>query len=249
MFSHLVDQQNTLIQLIQDSDTQLEHFINDNPDINLNIVVRTHQDDFESLTTPLIESCLQASRTGNLDILNFLIAHGAKIHTTELDIELDNFTPLHAICFEPQPFTWKVCKWLLIHGATDIIDFVSHGSTPLSLICSHPENQHNLRTIQTLLKFGASVHISTPFISATSCAGIETMQLILSHHPQIIPLLVNQCNGNETPLIKATWAEDIDKINFLLQHGANPHIKVNRTSAIDVAQESWSHHIKNIFNQ
>jgi len=131
---------------------------------------------------------------GDVTALEAVLAHGGSLESIDLDVELGN-----AAFFGH----WKVCDFLLRHGADPTCSVPGTGETPLHGAVSKAGRPYYLYTVRLLVERGADVNARTR-------SGVETGAFMRDVRTK-----------GETPLHRAAAYADEEIIRFLLDRGAD----------------------------
>ena len=158
---------------------------------------------------------LLASSLGSVDVMRWLINHGADVNARTKSGE----TPLHLAAFKARTEGVQV---LLEHNAS-IDSQDNYGKTPLysTIYYAQKERQESLDIARRLLEHGADPNISTYRPStalhcASSCGLLKVARLLLSHGAKVD---VKDRDGR-TPSQVAASEGHHDFTKLLLEHGA-----------------------------
>lgn len=133
---------------------------------------------------------------GHIEIVTALLEHGAKVNSrTDFDIHA-GLTPLHYAAHEGHT---EVAELLLEHGADVHTPDVCYGETPLIMAVG---GRGNVKTVETLLRYGADANDMDNGISENACASALHWVMIMAEHD--------------------LQQEDLEKIRLLLEYGADP---------------------------
>lgn len=173
-------------------------------DTLLNLIRRGRTDlVFELLRLPNWRDALRAGQHkpmqwfvyyNDVTALRAVLEAGGDLSSLNLDEELG-----HAAFFGH----WKVCDFLIEHGAAVNATVAETGETPLHGALSKAGRPHYFYTVRLLVERGADVN-------ARTIAGRETAAFMRDVRTR-----------GETPLHRAAAYADIQTIGFLLEHGAD----------------------------
>jgi ankyrin repeat protein len=164
-----------------------------------------------------------ASLHGSVDILQWLLNHGADVNAWQAD----DCTPLHLAAFYSRP---ESVQMLLEHN-TDVNLQNDDDTTPLCEAlynyCSSRDGQgHIVNIVQQLLEHGADTNIPDPkYIStllylASSEGWLEIARLLLSHRA----IVDERGKDGRTPFQGASKNGHQELAEPLLEHGAAPQL-------------------------
>lgn len=158
---------------------------------------------FELLRLPVWRGALHEGRItvlqwlvyyGDLTALKAVLEAGGDLSSIDLDEELGN-----AAFFGH----WKVCDFLIGHGANVNATVRGTGETPLHNALAKAGRPHYLCTVRLLVEHGADVHART---SPGMGAGA---------------FMRDVRTKGETPLHRAAAYADAETIEYLIEHGAD----------------------------
>lgn len=162
---------------------------------------------------------------GDVSALRFLLSHGESLASLGDNLDL-NGAAFHG--------HWRLCQYLLEHGADANHPLPDTGETPLhAALCTRDRGAHD-RVIKVLLGHGADPRVATkhlaetggfmrdcrtkgetPLHRAAAFGGGETIQLLLEAGAD---REAKDMNG-DTPLSWASWYARPDAILRMLCHG------------------------------
>lgn len=170
----------------------------------LNNIARGRTDRvFELLALPNWQDCLRKDVITPLQwfvyyndrtALEAVLAHGGDLSSINLNSELGN-----AAFFGH----WKICEFLLQHGADVNCSVAETGETPLHNALAKAGRPHYLYTVRLLVEYGADVNAKTR-------PGMETEAFMRDVRTK-----------GESPLHRAAAYADEAIIQFLLDNGAD----------------------------
>ncbi len=173
---------------------------------------------------PLEGQLIEASRSGDLNAVQEMIARGANID----EARGDGITALHAAAERGH---WNVTEYLLEAGATADLETRIGSYTPLHLAA----RSAHLEVVEQLLAAGADPN------SVTTNSGVTPLHLAaaaIKGHPSVASLLahgadpnVRELSSGQTPLMFAASENRAAAISTLTRHGADPSLK---TKVVDV---------------
>ena len=173
---------------------------------------------------PLEGQLIEASRSGDLNAVQEMIARGANVD----EARGDGITALHAAAERGH---WNVTEYLLEAGATAELETRIGSYTPLHLAA----RSAHLEVVEQLLAAGADPN------SVTTNSGVTPLHLAaaaIKGHPAVASLLahgadpnVRELSSGQTPLMFAASENRAAAISTLTRHGADPSLK---TKVVDV---------------
>ena len=163
-------------------------------------------------STPLHESC----RTRFINVVDSLIKAGANPDIPDKYGE----TPLYLACSRYENLS-MIKKLLELGADPDIPNKIGH--TPLTIVIING----NLKAVKLLLEAGAnpdtpiveSQDIHVPIFFAADHGHHEILEMLLKYKANI-----NKVGDGMTALHAATYKSDVDMLELLLQHNADPNI-------------------------
>lgn len=178
--------------------------------------------------TPL----MLAAEEGHLEIIDFLIEKGSKVN------QFDHHHK-HALYYAASEGHLEVVKRLMELQA-EVDNITAHGYSSLHLACNngHPE------VVEHLIASGADVHASTD--TPTQDHGFHLA--VLNNHLSVIKVLLKAGFMIDTPnalgqnaLYLATKYKRLDIVQFLVEQGANMHLKdAKGLSAFELSHQGVS---------
>lgn len=173
---------------------------------------------------PLEGQLLEASRSGDLNAVQEIIARGANVD----EARGDGITALHAAAERGH---WAITEQLLEAGATADLETRIGSYTPLHLAA----RSAHLEVVEQLLEAGADPN------SVTTNSGVTPLHLAaaaIKGHATVASLLahgadpnVREVSSGQTPLMFAASENRAAAISILTRHGADPGLK---TKVVDV---------------
>ena len=164
----------------------------------------------DSKCTPL----MTASEVNDLTVIKFLLEHGADVHLKDKC----GLTSLH-YAVEDVPdglIACDVLKCLLENGA-DINALTNYNSTPLMLA----SRSCDVNVIKFFLNHGSKNDGRALHFACERGAGLDIMLCLIGNGADVNARGIGDC----TPLMTASRSGLVDKINVLINHGANLHLQ------------------------
>ena len=153
-----------------------------------------------------------ASKTGRVELVNFLLTHGANVNQTNGNGET-------SLQWASQRGHVEVVNLLLNHGANvNQANVNDIGETPLYIASFH----NNVKIVSLLLNHKANINQAdndgkTALYIASLTGHVEVVSLLLNHGA-----IVNQAtNDGITPLHIASQNGHVEVVSLLLNNGAN----------------------------
>ena len=164
----------------------------------------------DSKCTPL----MTASEVNDLTVIKFLLEHGADVHLKDKN----GLTSLHyAVIDVPDGLiACEVLKCLLENGA-DINALTNYNSTPLMLA----SRSCDVNVIKFFLNHGSKNDGRALHFACGRALGLDIMLCLIGNGADVNA----RGNDNCTPLMTASRSGHVDKINVLINHGANLHLQ------------------------
>ncbi|KAJ3652487.1 hypothetical protein Zmor_018447 [Zophobas morio] len=156
-------------------------------------------------------SLLEAVRTGNLEITEFLLSKGCKVN----QIDSDGNTPLTNAVKSKNINMVRV----LVNAGSDVCKVGQSGRTPLSVAAE----LQNLDLVKLLLDKGASPTIQTVFIEAIQAGNRQIVEYLQQKGASVNFMY----EDGGTPLTKAIQTGHLKIAEFLYEEGANPEVIIN----------------------
>lgn len=138
-----------------------------------------------------------AINSGNIVIINLLLAKGAKVARPENY----KYSALHAGVMKGR---FDICRTLLQYGA-EVNERTDEGATPLMLACSTVKAPERKEIVEMLLNAGAEVNVSAPYYCY--------------YDPYLSPLVEYMKNIGHT--------EEFSIVELLVKHGIRVHFTSN----------------------
>ena len=184
------------------SNNVLNCLIENGADVNVRSAV--------SKCTPL----MTASEVNDLTVIKFLLEHGADVHLKDKN----GLTSLHyAVKNVPDRLiACEVLKCLLKNGA-DINALTDDNSTPLMLA----SQSCDVNVIKFFLNHGSKNDGRALHFVCERAVGLDIMLCLIGNGADVNA----RGNDNCTPLMTASRSGLVDKINVLINHGANLHLQ------------------------
>ena len=160
--------------------------------------------------TPL----MVAGEVKDLTVIKFLLEHGADVHLKDKY----GLTCLHyAVTDVPDGLiACDVLKCLLENGA-DINALTDNNRTPLMLA----SGSGAVNVVKFLLKHGSKNDGRALHFACESGVGLDIMLCLIGNGADVNARGIGDC----TPLMTASRSGHVDKINVLINHGANLHLQ------------------------
>ena len=164
----------------------------------------------DSKCTPL----MTASEVNDLTVIKFLLEHGADVHLKDKN----GLTCLHyAVIDVPDGLiACDVLKCLLENGA-DISALTNYNSTPLMLA----SRSCDVNVIKFFLNHGSKNDGRALHFACDRAARLDILLCLIGNGADVNA----RGNDNCTPLMTASRSGQVDKINVLINHGANLHLQ------------------------
>ena len=164
----------------------------------------------DSKCTPL----MTASEVNDLTVIKILLEHGADVHLKDKN----GLTSLHyAVIDVPDGLiACDVLKCLLENGA-DINALTNYNSTPLMLA----SRSCDVNVIKFFLNHGSKNDGRALHFACDRAARLDILLCLIGNGADVNA----RGNDNCTPLMTASRSGQVNKINVLINHGANLHLQ------------------------
>ena len=164
----------------------------------------------DSKCTPL----MTASEVNDLTVIKFLLEHGADVHLKDKN----GLTSLHYAVIEVPDglIACDVLKCLLENGA-DINALTNYNSTPLMVA----SRSCDVNVIKFFLNHGSKNDGRALHFACERAAQLDIMLCLIGNGADVNARGTGDC----TPLMTASRSGHVDKINVLINHGANLHLQ------------------------